>query len=365
MSSRKTNNHSTSGSGAEDFSSVPARETFNQPNVPFDNRLRPSTFQDFVGQEKVRERLLLSVEAARKRGEALDHVLLSGPPGLGKTTLCYLLAEAMGVKVHATSGPILEKPIDLAGMLNSLSAGDILFIDEIHRMQRSVEEYLYSAMEDFVLDIMIDQGPNAHSIRLPLPRFTLIGATTRQGLLTMPLRSRFGIHARLELYSDEELSRIVMRSARLLGVSIEQAGALRIARCSRGTARVANNLLRRVRDYAQVKAGNRITEEVATSALLVLGIDSTGLDEMDKLILRIICERFNGGPVGLGNIAVSVGEEQDTIEDVYEPYLIQEGYLARTSRGREATPKAFEILGIERNRPAASRTVFTQGSLNL
>ena len=337
-------------------------DSFNQPNIPFDNRLRPTTFADFVGQEKVRERLMLSVEAARGRGEALDHVLLSGPPGLGKTTLCYILAEAMGVQVHATSGPVLEKPVDLAGMLNSLNAGDILFIDEIHRMQRTVEEYLYSAMEDFVFDILIDQGPNARSIRLPLPRFTLVGATTRQGLLSAPLRSRFSINARLEFYTDAELARIITRSAGLLEVDIDPDGALQIARRSRGTARVANNLLRRVRDYAQVKAGNRITEAVADTALRLLGIDETGLDEMDKLILRTVCERFHGGPVGLGTIAVSVGEEPDTIEDVHEPYLIQEGYLARTPRGREATTKAFTELGLT---PPRGEGLFSQGTLGI
>ena len=313
----------------------PVSEQFNQPNASFDNRLRPTKFDDFVGQEKVRERLLLAVEAARIRGggEALDHVLLSGPPGLGKTTLCYILAQAMGVQVHATSGPVIDKPSDLAGMLTSLNPGDILFIDEIHRLQTAVEEYLYSAMEDFVLDIMIDQGPNARSIRLELPRFTLVGATTRSGLLSAPLRSRFAINARLDYYTPDDLAKIVTRSAGILGVGIDKGGALEIARRSRGTARIANNLLRRVRDYAQVRAGG--------------GIDKTGLDEMDKRILSCICEDFSGGPVGLGTVAVSVGEEAGTIEEVYEPYLIQEGYLARTPRGREATPLAFRALGLQ------------------
>ncbi|MBR1608672.1 MAG: Holliday junction branch migration DNA helicase RuvB [Kiritimatiellae bacterium] len=326
--------------------SAPAREEFNRPNVSFDNRLRPVTFDDFVGQEKVRDRLLLSVQAAKQRGDALDHVLLSGPPGLGKTTLCYILAREMGVKVHATSGPVIEKPSDLAGMLTGLDRGDILFIDEIHRMQTAVEEYLYSAMEDYVLDIMIDQGPNARSIRLELPRFTLVGATTRQGLLSAPLRSRFSINARLDYYTPEELALVVKRSAGILGVEIDAAGAREIAGRSRGTARVANNLLRRVRDFAQVRAGNRITAEVADEALGMEGIDRAGLDEMDKRILSCICEDFGGGPVGLGTIAVSVGEEAGTIEDVYEPYLIQEGYIARTFRGREATPLAFKALGL-------------------
>lgn len=322
------------------------REAFNRPNASFDNRLRPLTFDDFTGQEKVRARLSLAVEAAVQRGDPLDHVLLSGPPGLGKTTLCYILAQSMGVQVHATSGPVIEKASDLAGMLTSLNRGDILFIDEIHRMQRAVEEYLYSAMEDFVIDIMIDQGPNARSIRLDLPRFTLVGATTRSGLLSSPLRSRFSINARLDYYTPAELARIVTRSAGLLEVGIDEGGAAEIARRSRGTARIANNLLRRVRDYAQVKAGNVITARVADDALGLLGIDGTGLDEMDKKILSCICESFGGGPVGLGTIAVSVGEEPDTIEDVYEPYLIQEGFLARTPRGREATPLAFETLGL-------------------
>ena len=326
----------------------PVADQFNQPNVSFDNRLRPVEFADFVGQEKVRERLLLAVEAARGRGhgEALDHVLLSGPPGLGKTTLCYILAHAMGVQVRATSGPVIDKPSDLAGMLTSLNPGDILFIDEIHRMQRAVEEYLYSAMEDFVIDIMIDQGANARSVRLELPRFTLVGATTRAGLLSSPLRSRFSINARLDYYTPEELAKIVTRSAGILEVDIDGPGALEIARRSRGTARIANNLLRRVRDYAQVRAGGRIDAAVADKALAMEGIDKTGLDEMDKRILSCICEDFGGGPVGLGTVAVSVGEEAGTIEEVYEPYLIQEGYLARTPRGREATPLAYRALGL-------------------
>ena len=268
----------------------PVSEQFNQPNASFDNRLRPTKFDDYVGQEKVRERLLLAVEAARIRGggEALDHVLLSGPPGLGKTTLCYILAQAMGVQVHATSGPVIDKPSDLAGMLTSLNPGDILFIDEIHRLQTAVEEYLYSAMEDFVLDIMIDQGPNARSIRLELPRFTLVGATTRAGLLSAPLRSRFAINARLDYYTPEDLAKIVTRSAGILGVEVDGPGALEIARRSRGTARIANNLLRRVRDYAQVRAGGKIDAAVADKALAMEGIDKTGLDEMDKRILSCI-----------------------------------------------------------------------------
>ena len=325
----------------------PVTEELNQRNASLDNRLRPSSFGDFIGQEKVRERLLLSVEAARQRGDPLDHVLLSGPPGLGKTTLCYILGEAMGVQVKVTSGPIIDKPADLAGLLTSLNRGDVLFIDEIHRMQRTVEEYLYSAMEDFVIDIMIDQGANARSIRLELPRFTLVGATTRAGLISAPLRSRFGIAARLNYYVAEELERIVHRSARLLDVGIDADGSLEIARRSRGTPRIANNLLRRVRDYAQVRADNHITRDVADKALTMLDINAAGLDEMDKRILETIIVKFNGGPVGLGSLAVSVGEESDTIEEVYEPYLIQEGYLKRTQKGRVATPLAWQTLGLD------------------
>ncbi len=322
-------------------------DEMNQRNASFDNRLRPLKFDDFVGQEKVRERLMLAVEAARGRGEQLDHVLLSGPPGLGKTTLAYILGEAMGVHVKATSGPVIDKPADLAGLLTSLEPGDIVFIDEIHRMQRTVEEYLYSAMEDFVIDIMIDQGPNARSVRLELPKFTLVGATTRSGLISAPLRSRFGLQNRLSYYSHEELAQIVMRSASKLQVEIDEAGAMEIAGRSRGTARIANNLLRRVRDYAQVRADNRITGTVADQALSLLEIAKEGLDEMDLRILETIIVKFGGGPVGIGTIAVAVGEEPDTVEEVYEPYLIQEGYLDRTARGRVALPKAYQAVGLK------------------
>lgn len=318
----------------------------NKKNSAFDNQLRPGRFNDFIGQEKIRDRLLLSVEAAKLRGDTLDHVLFSGPPGLGKTTLCYILGDAMGVNVRTTSGPIIEKPSDLAGMLTSLNTGDILFIDEIHRMQRTVEEYLYSAMEDFFIDIMIDQGPNARSIKIELPRFTLVGATTRSGLISSPLRSRFGISARLDYYSPDELSLIVKRSANILDVDIDDMGALEIAKRSRGTPRITNNLLKRVRDYAQVRANNHITQDVANKALELLDIDKNGLDEMDKRILETIIQKFNGGPVGISSLAVSVGEEQDTIEDVYEPFLIQEGYIQRTNRGRIATPLAYSTLGL-------------------
>jgi Holliday junction DNA helicase RuvB len=321
-------------------------EVFNQRNPSFDNRLRPTRFDDFVGQQKVRDRLLLAVEAARQRQEALDHVLLSGPPGLGKTTLAFIIGEAMGVQVKTTSGPVIDKPGDLAGLLTSLSPGDIVFIDEIHRMQRSVEEYLYSAMEDFVLDIMIDQGPNARSVRLELPRFTLIGATTRSGLISAPLRSRFGITNRLDYYHADDLSKIVERSAGKLEVSIEPAGSYEIASRARGTPRIANNLLRRVRDFAQVRANNHITRDVAAEALSLLEIDPRGLDEMDVRILETLVHKFNGGPVGLNTIAVSVGEEPDTIEEVYEPFLIQEGYLERTPKGRVATQACYTRLGL-------------------
>lgn len=327
----------------------------NQRNASFDNRLRPTRFDDFLGQQKVRDRLMLAVEAAKGRGEQLDHVLLSGPPGLGKTTLAYILAEAMGVHVKATSGPVIDKPSDLAGLLTSLEPGDLVFIDEIHRMQRTVEEYLYSAMEDFVIDIMIDQGPNARSVRLELPRFTLVGATTRSGLISAPLRSRFGLQNRLDYYSHAELARIVARSAGKLNVGIDEAGALEVARRSRGTPRIANNLLRRVRDYAQVRADNFITGAIADQALSLLEIDPQGLDEMDIRILEAIVVKFSGGPVGLGTVAVAVGEEADTVEEVYEPYLIQEGYIDRTPKGRVALPRAYERLGIK---PAAA-----QGSL--
>ena len=325
-------------------------EEFNQRNASFDNRLRPTRFDDFVGQQKVRDRLLLAVEAARQRGEALDHVLLSGPPGLGKTTLAFILGEAMGVAVKTTSGPVIDKPGDLAGLLTSAEPGSIIFIDEIHRMQRTVEEYLYSAMEDFVIDIMIDQGPNARSVRLELPRFTLVGATTRSGLISAPLRSRFGIANRLDYYHADELTTIIERPAAKLEVQVETEGAREIASRARGTPRIANNLLRRVRDYAQVRAGNRITRPVASEALALLEIDPRGLDEMDLRILETLVLKFNGGPVGLNTIAVSVGEEPDTIEEVYEPFLIQEGYLERTPKGRLATPACYARLGIK---PAA------------
>ncbi len=316
------------------------------PDQELEQKLRPSRFEDFTGQDKIRERLELFVQAARQREDVLDHVLLSGPPGLGKTTLSYILAEAMDVNIKCTSGPVIDKPSDLAGLLTSLERGDVLFIDEIHRMQRAVEEYLYSAMEDFVIDIVIDQGPNARSVRLNIQPFTLIGATTRAGMLSAPMRSRFGLVNRLDYYDALTLSTIVKRSARILGVEIEEGGALEIATRSRGTPRIANNLLRRARDYAQVKADNIITADLADQALNLLDIDGDGLEEMDKRILSCIIEKFGGGPVGINSMSVSVGEESDTIEEVYEPYLIQEGYLQRTAQGRIATDRAYAKFGL-------------------
>jgi len=316
------------------------------PDKEFEQKLRPSRFEDFTGQDKIRERLELFVKAARQRNDVLDHVLLSGPPGLGKTTLSYILADAMDVNIKCTSGPVIDKPADLAGLLTSLERGDVLFIDEIHRMQRSVEEYLYSAMEDFVIDIVIDQGPNARSVRLNIQPFTLIGATTRSGMLSAPMRSRFGLVNRLDYYDATNLCTIVKRSASILKVDIDEDGAMEIASRSRGTPRIANNLLRRARDYAQVMADNRITKALADQALSLLDIDGDGLEEMDKRILSCIIEKFGGGPVGINSLSVSVGEEADTIEEVYEPYLIQEGYLQRTPQGRIATTRAYNKFGL-------------------
>ena len=321
--------------------------TLNKPDVALELTLRPSLFSEFTGQAKVKERLEIAVAAARQRGEALDHILLNGPPGLGKTTLAYIIARAMGTNLKSTSGPTIEKAADLAGLLTNLEEGDVLFIDEIHRLQKTIEEYLYPAMEDFKLDIIIDQGPNARSVRLNLPRFTLIGATTRSGLLTAPLLTRFAVRERLDYYQAEQLQQIVVRSARLLNVEIETNGAHEIARRSRGTPRIANNLLRRVRDYAQVRHDGRITVPVADQALAMLEIDQNGLDEMDKRILDAVIGKFGGGPVGINSLAVAVGEEPDTIEEVYEPYLIMEGYLNRTAQGRVATELSYKKLGVK------------------
>ena len=322
-------------------------DVLTKPDAALEMSLRPSLFADFTGQLKVKERIEIAVQAAQQRKEALDHVLLSGPPGLGKTTLAHIIATAMGSNLKATSGPTIEKAGDLAGLLTNLEEGDVLFIDEIHRLQKAIEEYLYPAMEDFKLDIIIDQGPNARSVRLNLPRFTLIGATTRSGLLTAPLLTRFPVRERLDYYDAEQLRKIVIRSAHLLNIQIDEHGAKQLARRSRGTPRIANNLLRRVRDYAQVRADGHITSEIADRALAMLEIDENGLDEMDKRILEAIIVKFGGGPVGVSSLAVAVGEEPDTIEEVYEPYLIMEGFLKRTPQGRVATELSYKKLGLK------------------
>lgn len=324
---------------------IPA-EPFNPiADENFEQSLRPPGFEDFHGQQKVVERLMLMVEAAKMRDDVLEHVLLTGPPGLGKTTLSNIIATMAGSNMHTTSGPQIEKAADLAGILTNLQKGDIFFIDEIHRLHPSVEEYLYPAMEDYRLDIIIDSGPSARSIQLNLPKFTLVAATTRAGMLTAPLRSRFGITNRLDYYSAEELTVIIKRSAKILKVDIDEAGALAIGRRSRGTPRIANNLLRWVRDYAQVKADGKITDEVAVAALEMIEIDHDGLDEMDKRILEAAIYKFHGGPVGLSSLAVAVGEDKSTLEEVHEPFLIMQGFMKRTPRGRVALPSAYEKIG--------------------
>ena len=316
-------------------------------DAQYEAGLRPKTLDDYIGQDRVRENLQVSITAARNRGEAIDHVLLYGPPGLGKTTLATVIANEMGTAIRSTAGPVIERPGDLAAMLSNLGEREVLFIDEIHRMAPAIEEILYPAMEDFELDIMIGQGPSARSVKVPLKPFTLIGATTRAGLLTSPLRARFGIVQRLDFYADRDLEEIVRRSARILGVVLEADAARELASRARGTPRVANRLLRRVRDFAEVRADGRITLEVAHDALRLLEVDARGFDDLDRRLLRTIIDKYGGGPVGLGTLAASIGEEADALEDIYEPFLMQIGFLDRTPRGRVATARAYEYFGLD------------------
>lgn len=338
----------------EELSPVPFEEPLlaASPTRPEDERLegslRPRTLGEYIGQEAIKQNLQIAIEAAKQRGDVLDHLLFCGPPGLGKTSLSHIIAREMDVHIHATTGPVIERPGDLAAILTNLESGDVLFIDEIHRLNHVVEELLYPAMEDFQLDLVVGQGPSARTVKLDLKRFTLVGATTRAGLLTSPLRDRFGSTFRLDFYQVAELERIIRRSAAILHLVIDASGTSEIARRSRGTPRIANRLLRRVRDFAQVKTNGEVTREVACDALALLEVDNAGFDKMDRAILLTIIEKFNGGPVGVETIAAAIGEEKSTIEDVYEPYLLQEGFLQRTPRGRMATIQAYRHLGIAR-----------------